>query len=117
MDELDALVGEYPGDLYGAKQRLREIEFAFRGLPGVTLYFDEKVGNAIEFLGIWRSAQRWRKWGEDYRRLHAIVLASLSQMRSVIEQHFRDPLAAEPQTQDGAWTARPVSPSQGPRQE
>jgi len=117
MDELDALVGEYPGELYGAKQRLGEIEFAFRGLPGVTSYFDEKVGKAIEFLGIWRSALRWRKWGEDYRPLHAIVLASLSQMRSVIEQHFRDTLAAEPQAQDGALTARPASPSRGPGQE
>jgi hypothetical protein len=93
--ELRGMVGEYPYPIPGVQDRLRKMQFAFDGLHGVTTYFDEKVFNAIHWVGIWCTARKWRQWGADPTRLHCIVTNSLSAMEMVIEQQL--PAAVEPQ--------------------
>ncbi len=93
--ELREMVWEYPYPIPGAQDRLRKIQFAFNGLPGVTTYFDEKVFNAIHWVGIWCTERKWRQWGADPSHLRGIVLSNLSAMEMVIEQQL--PASVEPQ--------------------
>jgi hypothetical protein len=86
--ELGEIAGGYPGSLRGAKERLRQIEFAFNCCSEMTTYFREKVSDAIHWVSIWRTEIKWRQWGSDPMRLEAIVQGSLLSMRSVIEQEL-----------------------------
>jgi hypothetical protein len=83
--ELRDMVGDGPGPWPGAEERLRKIAVAFRGCETTTAYFQEKAGEAVEQLRIWRSARRWQKLDEG--QLRSRVNNSLSQLESVI----RDP--------------------------
>jgi hypothetical protein len=86
--ELEELVPMGPGWLADAKARLARIRAAFDGNPDAGVYLDEKVHDACEFLGIWLSQRRWRKWGRDPSRLRGIVNNCVGGVRRAIDTQF-----------------------------
>ena len=81
-DELEGMVGDGPGEIYGCLDRIKKIEFAFRSHEHP--YVREKARDAAEFLSIWRSANKWRQWGDNPSGLESTVRNCIAVLRMSI---------------------------------
>jgi hypothetical protein len=94
--ELQALLGTRPGGITDrVRNRLKEIELAFRW-ASADPYLGEKVFKACEYLEIWLSPRKWRKYGANPSRLQALVSGAVHNLEQAIGESFPAPPGGGP---------------------
>lgn len=82
--ELEDLIGDGPGEYHGCQDRIKKIQFKFNSHSNG--FVREKAGEACKYLSIWRSPQKWQKWGDDPTQIKSIVRNAIVGLRLAINR-------------------------------
>ena len=87
-EELESLIGDYPGQDESRLHRCREIIGQIM-YSQTDAYLREKASTAIEFLGIWFSPRKWQRYGSPEQIRH-LVLMDVKKLEMALDRSFRE---------------------------